>query len=158
MAEELTQEEYLEKTNLIIESYGSEEGELIQILLDIQEKFRWIPKVAINQISEKLKIPKSRIFRVGSFYKGMNLEPMGDHLVQVCLGTACSVRGAERVYEKAQALLDLEEEGTTEDRKFTLRRVNCLGCCAMGPVMVVDGDYYGKISVGEVEEALENYG
>jgi NADH-quinone oxidoreductase subunit E len=141
----------------IVDRYVGEEGVLIQILLDIQSELNWIPKEAIMRISERLQIPISQIYRVASFYKVMSLTPIGRHLILVCLGTACHVRGAPKILDKVEECLDIKEDETTPDMKFTLRRVNCLGCCAMGPVMVVDDDYHGKITVSSVDKILESY-
>jgi NADH-quinone oxidoreductase subunit E len=147
----------LKRVDEIIESYKGEEGVLIQLLLDIQSEFNWISKEAIAQISERMQIPKSQIYRIASFYEAMSLEPVGRHIVQVCLGTACQVRGAPKILDRIEENLKIKGGETTPDMRFSLKRVNCLGCCAMGPVMVVDGDYHGKISPAMVEGILERY-
>ena len=147
----------VDKVDQIIDQYAGEEGVLIQVLLDVQREFNWIPNDVIKRISERLQIPISQIYRVASFYKAMSLTPIGRHLVQVCLGTACHVRGGPKVLDKAEQMLDIKAGDTTKDMKFTLQRVNCLGCCALGPVMVVDGEYHGKLPVAKVEEILESY-
>jgi NADH-quinone oxidoreductase subunit E len=147
----------VDKVDQIIDKYGGEEGILIQVLLDVQREFNWIPKDVIKLISERLQVPISQIYRVASFYKAMSLTPIGRHLVQVCLGTACHVRGGPKVLDKAEEILDIKPGETTKDMKFSLQRVNCLGCCALGPVMVVDGDYHGKLPVAKVEEILASY-
>ncbi len=147
----------VDKVDQIIDKYTGEEGVLIQVLLDVQREFNWIPGDVIKRISERLEIPATQIYRVASFYKAMSLTPIGRHLVQVCLGTACHVRGGPKVLDKAEQMLDIKAGDTTEDMKFTLQRVNCLGCCALGPVMVVDGEYHGKLPVAKVEEILESY-
>lgn len=147
----------VDKVDQIIDQYAGEEGVLIQVLLDVQREFNWIPGDVIKRISERLEIPATQIYRVASFYKAMSLTPIGRHLVQVCLGTACHVRGGPKVLDKAEQMLDIKAGDTTEDMKFTLQRVNCLGCCALGPVMVVDGEYHGKLPVAKVEEILESY-
>ena len=147
----------VDKVDQIIDQYAGEEGVLIQVLLDVQREFNWIPNEVIKRISERLQIPISQIYRVASFYKAMSLTPIGRHLVQVCLGTACHVRGGPKVLDKAEQMLDIKAGDTTKDMKFTLQRVNCLGCCALGPVMVVDGEYHGKLPVAKVEEILESY-
>ena len=147
----------VDKVDQIIDKYAAEEGVLIQVLLDVQRELNWIPKDVIKRISERLEIPATQIYRVASFYKAMSLTPIGRHLVQVCLGTACHVRGGPKVLDKAEQMLDIKAGDTTEDMKFTLQRVNCLGCCALGPVMVVDGEYHGKLPVAKVEEILESY-
>jgi NADH-quinone oxidoreductase subunit E len=147
----------LDKVDQIIDRYAGEEGVLIQVLLDVQREFNWIPKDAIKCVSERLQVPMSQIYRVASFYKAMSLTPIGRHLVQVCLGTACHVRGGPKVLDKTEQILDIKPGETTKDMKFTLQRVNCLGCCALGPVMVVDGEYHGKLPVAKVEEILARY-
>ena len=147
----------VEKIDEIIDGYVDEEGVLIQILLDIQRELNWIPKESIIEVSRRLQIPISQIYRVASFYTAMSLTPMGRHLVQVCLGTACYVRGASKILNKVENTLKIKAGETTEDMMFTLRRVSCLGCCAMGPMIVVDKDYYGKMKTQDVSEILERY-
>ncbi|MFC1908200.1 NAD(P)H-dependent oxidoreductase subunit E, partial [Chloroflexota bacterium] len=134
-----------------------EKGALIQLLLDVQQEFNWIPQEAAEQISERLGIPLSQVYRVASFYKAMSLTPRGKHLAHVCLGTACQVRGGQRIIERAEQTLGIEAGETTQDRQFTLERVNCLGCCALGPVMVVDGEYHGNIALSDVKNVLKSY-
>jgi NADH-quinone oxidoreductase subunit E len=147
----------LEKIDEIIDRYSGEQGTLIQLLLDVQSEFNWIPKEAVTRISERLEIPLSQVYRIASFYKAMSLTPVGRHVVQVCLGTACHVRGGPKILDKVEELLGTEAGETTPDMRFTLKRVNCLGCCALGPVMVVDQDYHGKVSSAKVKEVLESY-
>ena len=147
----------VDKVDRIIDKYAGEEGVLIQVLLDVQREFNWIPKDVIKHTSERLQVPISQIYRVASFYKAMSLTPIGRHLVQVCLGTACHVRGGPKVLDKTEETLHIKAGETTKDMKFSLQRVNCLGCCALGPVMVVDGEYHGKLPVAKVEEILARY-
>lgn len=146
-----------QKVDEIIGKYPTQQGVLIQLLLDVQSEFNWIPKEAIVRINERLKIPISQIYRVASFYKAMSLIPRGKHVVNVCLGTACHVRGGPRVMDKAEEILKIKAGETTKDMKFTLERVNCLGCCAIGPVVVIDKDYYGKFAPTKVKEVLDSY-
>jgi len=147
----------IDKVDEVIDRYVGEEGILIQLLLDVQSELNWIPKEAIQRISERLEIPISQIYRVASFYKAMSLTPRGKHPVSVCLGTACHVRGGPRIMDRVKDILDIGPGETTPDMKFSLERVNCLGCCALGPVMVVDDEYYGKMIPGKVAEILKNY-
>jgi len=146
-----------EKVDEIIDKYPTQQGVLIQLLLDVQSEFNWISKEAILRINERLKIPISQIYRVASFYKAMSLIPRGKHVVNVCLGTACHVRGGPRIMDKVEETLKIKAGDTTPDMKFTVERVNCLGCCAMGPVVVVDKDYHGKLTPAKVKEVLESY-
>ena len=146
-----------EKIEKIIDIYQNKKGILIQLLLNIQEELNWIPPEAIRKINEKLKIPTSQIYRVASFYAALSLEPVGRHLVQVCLGTACHVRGGSKILDSVEDLLKIKSGKTTEDMKFTLSGVNCLGCCAQGPMLMVDTDYYGGVTTTQVEKILEKY-
>jgi len=141
----------------IIDKYEGEEGVLIQLLLDIQNEFNWVPKEAIARISTRLQIPISHIYRIVSFYQVLSLEPIGRHVIQVCLGTACHVRGGPRILDEVENILKIKAGTTTEDRNFTVKRVNCIGCCALGPVMLVDEDYHGKLSPTDVKGILARY-
>jgi len=141
----------------ILDAYQGRQGALIQVLLDVQRTLGWIPPEAVHAMSVRLRIPSSRIYRAASFYKAISLVPRGRHLVRVCLGTACHVRGSARIMEKVEELLGLDGEGTSADRRFTLERVNCLGCCALGPVIMVDEDYHGDMTPAKVENVLEHY-
>jgi NADH-quinone oxidoreductase subunit E len=148
---------YGDRIDQIIDKYGTEKGILIQLLLDIQNEFNWVPKEAIKRISERLKIPYSQIFRVASFYAALSLQPIGRHLIQVCLGTACHVRGGAKILDAVENELKIKAGNTTPDTKFTLSGVNCLGCCAQGPMMVIDEDYYGGVTPTAVKKILEKY-
>lgn len=146
-----------ERVDQIVDRYAGEEGTLIQILLDVQREYGWLPREVLVRISERLGIPVTRAYRIASFYTAMSLTPVGRHMVSVCLGTACHVRGGPRILDKAEQVLGIKAGQTTEDMKFTLQRVNCLGCCALGPVMVVDGEAHGKLSTASVEDILDKY-
>jgi len=146
-----------EKVDEIIDRYPAQQGVLIQLLLDLQSEFTWIPKEVILRISGRLQIPVSQIYRVASFYKAMSLTPRGRHIVNVCLGTACHVRGGARVMDKVEEALKIRAGETTQDMKFTLERVNCIGCCAMGPVVLVDKDYHSKVTPAKIKAVLESY-
>ncbi len=146
-----------EKVNEIIDKYPAQHGVLIQLLLDIQGKLNWIPQEAILRISARFQIPISQVYRVASFYNAMSLTPRGKHVVSVCLGTACHVRGGPRIMDKMEESLGIKTGKTTQDMKFTLERVNCLGCCAMGPVVVIDKDYHGKVAPAKIKEVLKSY-
>lgn len=146
-----------DRIDQIIDKYVNEEGVLIQLLLDIQREFNWIPKEAIKRISERLKIPYSQIFRVASFYTALSLKPIGRHLVRVCVGTACYVRGGPRILNSLEIKLGIKSGETTEDDKFTLETVNCLGCCALGPVIEIDKQYFGKLNAAKLDKLLASY-
>jgi NADH-quinone oxidoreductase subunit E len=147
----------LREVDEIIDEYGGEKSALIQILLKIQEKNHWLPKPALLWVSERLTIPMSQILHIATFYKSFSLEPRGQHLVRVCLGTACHVRSGPKILEAAEQYLEIKAGETTPDMKFTLESVNCIGCCALGPVMMVDNEYHGKLIPSQVPDILENY-
>jgi NADH-quinone oxidoreductase subunit E len=146
-----------DKIEQIIDKHNSEAGSLIQILLDIQSEFHWLPKEALDRVSEKLHVPMSKIQHITTFYKSFSLVPKGRHEVHVCMGTACHVRGAQRVLDIVQDQIGIKPGETDVDLKFSLETVNCLGCCALGPVMVVDGEYHGNISPSQIEDRLKIY-
>jgi len=148
--------EEISRIDQIIDQYEGEEGILIQLLLDIQQELNWIPKEVAERISQRLNIPQSQIYRVASFYTAMSLTPRGRHLVSVCMGTACHVRGSPRLLDRITDILKVQPGETSTDRRFTLNTVNCLGCCAMGPVVVVDGVYHSKPSTTDLREILES--
>lgn len=141
----------------IADKYSEDKSALIQILIDIQDKFNWIPKIAIVRVSERLEIPISLIYQIATFYKFFKLAPRGRHLVRVCLGTACHIREGPKVMEAVERALGVEYGDVTSDGKFSLERVNCLGCCALGPVMVVDKDYYGNVKPMDIGKILAKY-
>jgi len=145
------------KIDKIIDKYPSEPGSLIQVLLEIQRENRWLPKEALEKVSKKLKVPLNRIQHIVTFYKAFSLVPKGRHEVHVCTGTACHVRGAPRLLDSVQDLIGISPGETDQDLKFSLETVSCVGCCALGPVMVVDGEYHGKMAPAKSEEVLKNY-
>jgi NADH-quinone oxidoreductase subunit E len=147
----------IDRIDTIIDKYGCETGVLIQLLLEIQRELNWIPPEAITRINKRLKIPVSEIYRVASFYTALSLKPRGRHLVRVCAGTACYVRGGPRVLDSVERTLNIRAGETTKDGKFTLETVNCLGCCALGPVVEIDGQYHGKLSSATVAKLLSKY-
>jgi NADH-quinone oxidoreductase subunit E len=146
-----------EQIDQIIDKYADKKGSLIQLLLDIQQELNWIPKDAIIKISQRLNVPCSQIYRIASFYTVLSLEPIGRHLIRVCEGTACYVRGSPRILDFLQTKLNVKSGETTSDKKFTLETVNCLGCCALGPVIEIDKKYFGKLNSSKIEKLLANY-
>ncbi len=147
----------LSKVDQIIDKYQGENGILIQVLQDVQSEYNWLPEEALCRVCQKLEIPLSQVYSVATFYKAFSLTPRGRHLVSVCLGTACHVRGGPKILDKVQNALSIDEGETTEDLRYSLEKVNCLGCCALGPVIVVDGETHAKVTVSKVGELLESY-
>ncbi|MFH1654010.1 MAG: NAD(P)H-dependent oxidoreductase subunit E [Pseudomonadota bacterium] len=133
------------KTDKIIEEHDNDQGHLIGILQDIQAEHRYLPEPQLKRVAEKLKVPVSRVFSVATFFKAFSLEERGEKQIQVCMGTACHVRGAKRVLEELERDFGIKAGETSKDMRFTLETVNCVGACALGPVVVVNGEYHGKV-------------
>ena len=147
----------LERIDGIIDKHGGEASSLIQVLLEIQRELHWLPKGALARVSERLEVPRSRIQHIATFYKAFSLVPKGRHEVHVCMGTACHVRGAGRVLDKVQDLTGIQPGETDLELKFSLETVNCIGCCALGPVIEIDGKTHGKLSPATTADVLERY-
>jgi len=147
----------IEKVDQIIDRHNGEESALLQIMLDIQSENNWLPKEALGRVSEKLDVPMTRIQHIATFYKAFSLVPKGRHKVHICMGTACHVRGASRILDTVEENTGIKPGETDLELKFSLETVNCLGCCALGPVMEVDGKVHGKMSPVKTSEALNTY-
>jgi len=134
---------------------AKDKSALIQMLLAIQHENHWLPEDALVWTSRKLGVPLTQIYHVATFYKAFSLKPQGRHSVSVCMGTACHVRGAPRLLDKVMETLKIRPGETSRDLQFTLNTVNCLGCCALGPVMMVDGKYHSNPSTDKMKEMKE---
>lgn len=141
----------------IIGKYNGEASSLIQILLDIQSENRWLPGEALERVSQVLDVPLTRIQHIATFYKAFSLVPKGRHEIHICMGTACHVRGASRILDTVQGHTGIKPGETDLDMKFSLETVNCLGCCALGPVMEVDGKPHGRMVPARALDVLKNY-
>ena len=146
-----------DKIEQIINKYQGRASSLIQVLLEIQRENHWLPKEVLEKVSKRLKVPLSEIQHIATFYKAFSLIPKGRHEIHVCTGTACHVRGSPRLLSAVQDLIGTRPGETDPDLKFSLETVNCLGCCASGPVMVVDGKHHGKVAPAKAKEVLKNY-
>ena len=146
----------LRMINDILEKHEYNKSSLIQILLDVQAQLRWLPKPALRWISERLDIPLGQIYNIVTFYKAFSLVPLGRNIVQVCLGTSCHVRGGSRRLDSIEQILDIKAGETTADQEFTLQTVNCLGCCALAPVMVVNDKVYGNVRMDGIKNILDS--
>ena len=144
--------------NKVMEDYMYDESMLIQILLRLQRNFGWLPREMLSEVSKQLVVPVSQVYQVATFYKAFSIAPRGRHLVRVCMGTSCKVRGAPIVLDNLQRLMNVERGETTPDNRFSLETVNCLGCCALGPMMTVDGEYHGGVKLPNVKNILSKYG
>jgi len=145
------------KIEQIIDNHQCQPSALIEILLDIQNDLHWLPPEALDLVGEKLQIPVARIQHTATFYKAFSLVPKGRHEINVCMGTACHVRGAPRVLEAIEERIGIGPGETDADMKFSLDTVNCLGCCALGPVMEIDAEHLGKLGPDKAAALLKNY-
>ena len=151
----ITHEAAVEVSDLLV-GRRSQPQQLIQVLLEVQDRFGYLPQATLLSLSRELGVPLIEVWRVANFYKAFSLTPRGKHLVTVCLGTACHVRGAPRALDQVTAQLQVKPGGTTDDGLFTLQVVNCLGTCALGPVVVVDGIYHSKMTPRKLARLLDS--
>jgi len=136
-------------------SYQKDKDMLIQILLDLQSMFGWLSREVLTEVSEQLEVPVTQVYQIASYYKAFSLMPRGRHIVKACMGTACQVRGSPQLLNIISAMLSMKPHETSKDMRFTLETVNCLGCCAMGPVVVVDNEYHSKPSTPALRKIFE---
>lgn len=147
----------LTRVNEIIEKYNAEKSSLIGIFQDIQAEYRYLPKEGIGRVVERLGIPLTQAYMVATFYKSFSLVPRGEHEIHVCLGTACHLRGGQRLVENFERTLGVRAGGTTEDKKFTLETVNCLGACALAPLVRVDQKNFAKVTADKITKIIKEY-
>ena len=147
----------LTRVNEIIDKYSGEKSSLIGIFQDIQAEYRYLPKEAISLVVERLGIPLTQAYMVATFYKSFSLVPRGEHEIHVCLGTACHLRGGQRLVENFERTLGVKAGGTTPDMKFTLETVNCLGACALAPLVRVDQKNYAKVTADRIGKIVKEY-
>ena len=147
----------LEVIDKIADRYKRKESALIGILQDIPAQYNYLPKEALLHIRERLSIPLTHILGVATFYNIFTLKPRGRHLINVCMGTACHVKGVVRILEKIERELGIKTGETTADLRFSLEPIRCLGCCSLAPVVKIDGDIYGKVKQEKVSRILKKY-
>jgi len=146
------------KVNEILKKHNKDVGQLIGILQDIQAEYNYLPRHPLEHVARELNIPESQVYGVATFFKAFSLKPRGKHIIHVCMGTACHVRGAKRILEECERDLSVAAGETTKDGKFTLETVNCLGACALGPIVVMDGHYHGHFTSADVKKVLPRCG
>ncbi|MFC2017334.1 NAD(P)H-dependent oxidoreductase subunit E [Chloroflexota bacterium] len=146
-----------EKVGSILDNYHYDRGMLIAILQDVQAEYNYLPKEALVEVGQRLDIPLSQVYGVATFFRAFSLTPRGRHLINVCLGTACHVRGAIRILEEIERDLGIKPGETTENLRFSLETVNCVGACALGPIVIIDGGYSGQMKTAKVKPLLESY-
>lgn len=141
----------------LLEQFTDERANLIPILQEIQAALSYLPEAALRRVARKLRVPITEVYQVATFYRCFSLQPRGRHLVQVCLGTACHVRGGDLVLERAQSESGAGVSGTSPDREFTVEPVRCLGCCGLAPVIRVDRDTFAHLEQAKVRGILNRY-
>jgi NADH-quinone oxidoreductase subunit E len=139
----------------ILERNGRDPAALLAILQDVQDVAKYLPRTWLSYVANTLGLPETRIYRMATFFRALSLKPRGEHVCTVCLGTACHVRGAPRLVEKVERDFALCAGETTKDMKFTLETVNCVGACALGPLVILDGQYHGNITSAKLDKVLK---
>ncbi|HEY43052.1 MAG TPA: NAD(P)H-dependent oxidoreductase subunit E [Anaerolineae bacterium] len=145
----------ISEINQLISQEMLGDGSLISVLEEIQQRYRYLPREALILASERLDVPLSQAYAVATFYNAFSLKPKGKHCLQVCMGTACHVRGSPQVLNRIETTLGIAAGETTPDMLFTLETVNCLGACALGPIVVTDGEYSGQMTVQKSDMLLK---
>jgi len=146
-----------EKIKAIISQYPAEQKFSLAIMQDMQHEFQYIPEEGLTALSEYLNVPLSSLYSMATFYKALSLKPKGKHIIKLCDGTACHIRGSVSLKEGITSLLGIDDGETTPDGLFSLELVNCLGSCALAPVMVIDETYYGKMTMEKLPEVINSY-
>lgn len=141
----------------IIKKYPRDERFILAMMQDIQKEYKFIPKEALEKISEYLDVQMTRLYGMATFYKALSLKPKGKNIIKVCAGTACHVRGSALILKEIEKQLSIKSGQTTEDGKFSIEIVNCLGACALAPVIVINDKYYGKVKPADVKEIIDLY-
>ena len=146
-----------DRLSVILKKYGKDKSQLVSILQDIQAEYNYLPREALGKLSKKMDIPQSQVYSMATFFRAFSLTKRGKHIVNVCLGTACHVRGGELILESLERQLGVGRGQTTPDLNFTLESVNCMGCCATGPVVKIGEEYFGHMTNEKVEPMLRKY-
>jgi NADH-quinone oxidoreductase subunit E len=141
----------------VLAKYKDQKGAMIPILQAIQEAYGYLPYQALEYAAKQLRVPFSRVFGVATFFAQFHLKPRGENIIRVCLGTACHVRGGAKILDKLREILQLEVGGTTEDKKYTLESVACIGACGLAPVLMINNDTFGRLTPQKMAGIIENY-
>lgn len=149
--------QFRDKAREIVERNRGRKGLLMPILQEINSAFNYLPEDVLSFVSRETGYPLSHIYKVATFYGAFSTVPRGKHLVSVCIGTACYVKGSERLLEKFSDRLEVKVDGTTRDMKFTLKSARCIGCCGLAPAVMIDNVVYGRLSVSDVPKILDKY-
>jgi len=153
----LNQDIDLSRVDSIVEPYLGRKEMVIPILQKVQEDFGYLPRPAMEHVATRMHIPLSRLYGVTTFYAQFKLKPRGRNIIRVCKGTACHIQGSPKISERIEETLDVESGETTDDLRFTLEEVACIGCCALAPVIMVNDDPHGRLTPDKVKEILDSY-
>lgn len=145
----------ISNVDAIVDRYESAPSSLLAIMQDVQDEARYLPREAMERVAERLRIPIARVYQMATFFESFHLEPRGKHICTVCMGTACHVRGAQRLVEQLERDLEIPSGGTTGDLMFTIEEVNCVGACALGPLVIVDSEYHGNMTSGSLQKLVK---
>ena len=146
-----------DRIDQIIDKHKGKANSVIQVLMEIQHENHWLPRNVLEKVSKELEVPLSEVLHIVTFYKTFSLIPRGRHEIHVCTGSSCHARGAQRVLDKVQDLIGIEPGETSSDLRFSLEAGNCLGCCSLGPEIVVNGKHLSKIAPDKIEDVLKDY-
>lgn len=146
-----------ERIQEILQNYPQEQRFCLAMMQDLQKEYNYIPKEGMEALAAYLGCPLSSLYSMATFYKALSLNPKGKHIIKLCDGTACHIRGASNLRDGVKRLLGIDDGETTEDGLFSLELVNCLGSCALAPVMVIDEKYYGKVTMEGLPGILDSY-
>ncbi len=146
-----------ERLTEILGKYEADQSTIIAVLQDVQQEFGYLPKDAIHTVSTEMNIPLSRVLSLATFFNAFSLKPKGKHPINVCMGTACHVRGAQLILEKLERELEIKSGNTTQDGNFSVEEVRCVGCCGLAPVIMVGDEFHGKLSQTKVPGVLKKY-
>ena len=146
-----------EKIDEILHRYPADQHYSLAIMQDMQHEFQYIPREGLETLADYLNVPLSSLYSMATFYKALSLKPKGRHIIKLCDGTACHIRGSSTLLEGVTRVLGIADGETTEDGLFSLELVNCLGSCALAPVMVVDETYYGKMTLEKLPGIIDSY-
>lgn len=146
-----------DRIDQIVDKYQGKASSAIQVLMEIQSENHWLPREVLERVSKKLAVPLNEVLHIVTFYKTFSLIPKGRHEIHVCTGSSCHVRGAARLLDRVQDLTGIRPGETSPDLRFSLETGSCLGCCSLGPEMVVDGKHHSKIAPDKVEALLKDY-
>jgi NADH:ubiquinone oxidoreductase subunit E/NAD-dependent dihydropyrimidine dehydrogenase PreA subunit len=153
----VVEEEFREKVISIIQKHKEREGPLMPILQEINATFNYLPESALRYVSQEIGVPLSHILKIATFYSAFSTVPRGKHIINVCLGTTCYVRGGERLMEKFSDVLKIQENETTPDKLFTLKSARCIGCCGLAPAVMVGSEVFGKLTPKDIPEIVNQF-